>query len=242
MFALCSNVTFLDLDIYSLKHASAEHLDGLFPRAEVVQLRGMMDLSLVKSILHGLGKAPLKRLVLDTIFDYQAARSSEVTEEGKELGIDSLAKDPPSGYANMLGHLTPSLYARCSNLDTLYLSKFGQHSTNQHDAHRQYPFNTSDEEDVYREWASFIAAVKPKRLFLKQLHVGRWDADMSGHSPMNDLFRRLLLPVLEEGWDGLERLELGGVGLDDEVLLRRQLKGVEIVVDAKVERFELLGQ
>lgn len=101
------------------------------------------------------------------------------------------------------------------------------------------------EEQVYREWATFISAVKPKWLMLKHERPPPFSTPYWQSTPaitMNEMFRDLVLPVLIEGWDGLKRLDLLGVSMEpeNEARLRESLPDVSIVVDPRPYLAEIL--
>jgi len=143
--------------------------------------------------------------------------------------------------------LNSSLKLRCRHLQYLSLRKQGQ----------QFPVQTRPspvtyEDAVYHEWAAFIQAIRPPTLVLA--HGGATDSTCNGmptvasrgvrfrpglqlHGAtalMDELFRDILMPILQAGWPGLTRLTVQGVsksvlgGLSD-------LQDVQITIDETVK-------
>lgn len=233
MFSFLQNVTRVDIDGGRNSLPVLSHSASLFPKAHHIRLGGLMQWSLASAILHGEEKAPLVSLTLynliergqlrnDSPYAHRVHRRSRGPPQlpFQDIEEDWPAASPPlqvrPGCVRRL--LTASLVARCRNLDTLYLRKQGQQHVQQ-----QLPSLLTYEEDVYHEWASFIAKVQPRHLRIE--HGGStmfpWNTDNGGTpearaaledvAPMNARFRDLLAPVLSPGWDRLQTLEIHGV-------------------------------
>jgi hypothetical protein len=212
VFHLLSYVHSIDIGGTSTRYHHLPDLGPLFPRARRIRLRGSINYELAWDILHDAHKAPITSLSLHDVHlaDYPPS-----------------AADTPSRHTNM-GRLfkIPSLRQRCQYIESLSLCKLGQ----QHAIQKDSGVLLRDEE-VYQEWAKFITAVEPTNLILA--HSGLPDAPWNDHpplptchvsvggpqgpppwprlSPMSELFRDIVLPVLVKPWPCISNLELRGV-------------------------------
>lgn len=211
-FHLLSHVHSIDIGGTSTRYHHFPDMGPLFPRARKIRLRGNMDYVLAWDILHGEHKAFITSLSLHDVHleDYLA---SDV--------------DTPSGVTNMRRLFQiPSLHQRSQNIRSLFLCKLGQ----QHPVQKDTGVLLHDEE-VYREWAKFISVVEPTNLVLA--HSGLPHAPWNGRprlptclvfvgapqgpppwplvSPMNELFRDVVLPTLVKPWPRFSNLEIRGV-------------------------------
>ncbi|KAF4626443.1 hypothetical protein G7Y89_g11717 [Cudoniella acicularis] len=235
IFNLLDHVLSIDIGGTSTRYYHFPDVGPLFPRAREIRLRGNMDYKLAWDILHGEDKASIVSLSLHDLHpeDYPASE------------LDAL-----TGPANM-GRLLkiPSLQHRCQNIRSLFLCKLGRQHALQNDSGV-----LSHDEEVYHEWAQFISAVKPAKLVLA--HSGLPDAPWNGRpslptclvflgspqgplqwpplSPMDELFRDIVLPTLVKGWLGLANLEIRGVKRAVLQDLINTSKGINLRVEEEV--------
>ncbi len=138
--------------------------------------------------------------------------------------------------------LTPSLQRRCQHIRYICLRKQGQQHPDQ-----KLPGTLSHDNEIYDEWVAFIRIVQPHILVIA--HGGDIHPPWSGvktwswvHpplqlqwpeiAPMDEKFRETLLPLLREGWPGLERIATrGGNVLED----LEDMECVIVDVDERVE-------
>ncbi|KAF2444031.1 hypothetical protein P171DRAFT_485499 [Karstenula rhodostoma CBS 690.94] len=233
MFRFLQNVTKVDIDGGRTSLPVLSHSASFFPNAHHVRLGGLMQWSLASAILHGKDKAPLQSLTIYNLLECghlhdgspYAHRIHRRSRGQPELDFkdmeESWPEDSPPIQVRpgcMRRLLTAELVSRCRNLDTLYLRKQGQQHIQQ-----QLPSDLTSEDDVYHEWASFIAQVQPRHLRVEHggstLFPWKGGKDFRTYpritvehmAPMDARFRDILAPVLSPGWDGLQTLEIHGV-------------------------------
>jgi hypothetical protein len=260
MFYFLQNVTKVDIDGGRTSLPVLSHSASFFPNAHHVRLGGLMQWSLASAILHGKNKASLKSLTLYNLIERgqlrdgspYAYRVHRRSRGPPKLPLKDVNEDWPEGSSPiqvrpgcMRRLLTAELVSRCRTLDTLFLRKQGQQHSQQ-----QLPSDMTYEDDVYLEWASFIAQVQPRHLRLE--HGGstlfpwiggkEWRTDpkitVQHMAPMDARFRDLLAPALRPGWHRLQTLEIHGVC--DEVTqpivqaFRRRICTVSLTCDPTV--------
>ncbi|KAF2873617.1 hypothetical protein BDV95DRAFT_605106 [Massariosphaeria phaeospora] len=241
MFELMQNVTSVDIDA-GCSHCLPvlAHSTSLFPKATDIRLGGVMHWSIASAILHGEDKAPLKSLVLYSLIEgghfYDGSPFSHGIYRHRQNLPNTHAEDIEEDWQEgehiapiqvrpgcMRRILTPGLARRCRSLDRLLLRKQGQQHWQQ-----ELPSQITYDEDVYHEWASFIARVKPRYLRLEHggstLYPWNGGRDASCRSvipipkitkqaiaPMDEHFRDIIAPLLMEGWSRLRFLEMSGI-------------------------------
>ena len=189
---------------------------SLFPKATHLRLVGKTHYSIVTAILHG-EKAKLMSLCLNNLQDEgQLENGSPFSSRFfRETPLDMLHErwpvDERRGVVlpGPMRRILPQLEHRCSSLKKLTLRKVG------HELPQLEDFYSKGDEEVYDEWASFIRAVKPPILTVEQGRDARWwwsGSERLGRRPapisppparnmppMNERFRKRLLPSLIEG-------------------------------------------
>lgn len=220
---------------------SHEHLPRnmvLFPNARFVSLGGIMRRGFVDAILlarpqmepdeNGKGKGRAKETELAYLNTLHLHDLQEETNPpaapvasrriGMMRGVGT--GPPPSGFKvgffePMQHILTPELHDRCRNLHRISIRVYALSER-----------GTSDDE-LWAEWATFLREVKPKEVVFDCDRTPKWHGRGGGSAlrfarlretksraaVANDRrFGETLLPVLRMGWEGLERVEIRGVG------------------------------
>ncbi|KAF2112993.1 hypothetical protein BDV96DRAFT_148517 [Lophiotrema nucula] len=235
LFTLLQNVASVDIDggraAFPIMPQTGP---SLFPNAQHIRLGGMMPWSLVSAILLGKDKRPLKTLMLNNLIEagrllswapfaqrhHPRFRGPPTTHPGDVEEIWPEGSSPNQVRPGCMRRvLTAGLVARCRNLNQLVLRKQGQQHVQQ-----ELPSALTYEDEVYREWASFIAQVQPRHFRLE--HGGStlfpWNGGKefrsdpkitlpSDVSPMDERFRDIIAPILAHGWSRLQSLEIQGV-------------------------------
>jgi hypothetical protein len=255
MFALLNNATKIDIDTGrdlhdTLRKLGLDRHPSLFPAARQIRLGGKMHYAFASAVLHGPGKAQLFSLDLNNVQEggHLASGKNYYLHSNETLREDWPENSAPRevGPGCMRRLLNAAfVQSRCSHLRHLSLRKQGKQ-------HPQQPYpgdDTTHDNEVYEEWAAFIRSVRPATLFLA--HGGHTDGPYNGHpkrgvgpglklsdgqiAPMNEHFRRFLLPVLKQGWHSLTRLQIEGVSRQALEDLEYELDGVEVLINERVK-------
>lgn len=261
MFALLDRAITIDIDTGNRYPDPRPPFASLFPFAQHIRLEGKMHYALVSAILHGPDKAPLYSLTLDNVLEEGLLRAttafrfshtisngggwahndpSDITEDGPE---DSLPMQVAPGCMQRLLTLTPSLERRCQHIRLLYLRKRGQQNQRQ-----SLSGAVTHHDDFYQEWAAFIRVVQPlipviaharnihppwSRVKMRSCDALLVQLQSPEIAPMNEKFQTLL-PLLREGWPGLERIETRGMSRSELGDLE-DIEGVTVKVDELVK-------
>lgn len=257
--------THITIDTSTSTPKSIPHLPALFPSATHIHLGGKTTYAFASSILHNPIATPLHSLTLENVIEgglIQDPASNESrplarsSYDARERLINVPENWPPASLplqvrpGCMRRLLIPSLLHRCRRLRYLALHKQGHQHEDQIFPSAEYTFDR----DVYDEWAFFVCAVKPSVLIvahLKDVERPYSGAPLIGGcsvpapegvrwpeiAPMDEYMREKLVPVLREGWAGLEKLEVRGVSRSVLGELEREdgLNGVEVVIMEDVE-------
>jgi hypothetical protein len=245
VFEILSNVQTLDLNMHiDPKDFSAHQqtsLPSLFPRATSINLSGIAPPSLITAILSGTGKKYLTSLTLSTLFETPTHPSLNLNDPIPGFWLTQNNLKPP-GPGNILGHLSsPDLLARCKYITSLSLSKVGPVNTFDHTT-PDFEFLSERDRDICVEWARFIGDVRPKRVYLRNQSQPstRMNPYHVCDNPASVVFREEVWPVLSAGWNGLEKIEVKGLGIDEQDL-GEALERVDVLIDEPFEDAEVLS-
>ncbi|MCJ1292160.1 hypothetical protein MMC34_003710 [Xylographa carneopallida] len=173
--------------------------------------------------MHSVDPATLESITLDDLQDVgQYPNGLPISEDhAADLRLikESTRPDGSRGlvFPGSMRELLRPLQGRCSNLKSLYIRRCGQEG----DQHEDFPtvWSNTAEEGAYMEYASFIDSVKSslRSFHFEQGHQApsprRGTQIRQDIRPMDDRFRRFILPVILSGnWAKLQRLEIRGVG------------------------------
>ncbi|KAJ5815039.1 hypothetical protein N7474_006816 [Penicillium riverlandense] len=237
---------------------------SLFPRATAISLSGQMHYALASAILHGTDKFPLHSLTIDHLHErgltndgnnFPGVRSRDERILRLKTENRPAHEEQPSEVlpGDMTGLFTPELETRCAHLQTLTYRALDHVRLTIGDAGVEYHFDWQQRGDlVHGELAHFVRIVQPQvvRLVYSQLskeskadillryYVRRCCFTAPPPSPL----KHTLLPVLLQGWPGLQRLEISGGALwiyprgdHDESLVvsgaLEKLENVQVVIE-----------
>lgn len=231
VFSSLTNVQ--DLDLASLHCNRSERYvrqnpPRLFSSAVRIRLLGWMHYGLVTSILHSVDPSKLQHLALDNLQDEgQYADGSPMSLDDGDYLLGKIETINPDGsrgfmFPGPMRRVLEPLEGRCTALKSLLLRKAGQESIQLESCNFTGMGGWSPEADdaVYGEWATFLSSVIPTlEILVFEQAVAPKTGRRSGRDgyqtvrPMDERFRRLLLPNLLAGsWPRLQRMEIRGVG------------------------------
>lgn len=186
--------------------------------------------------------AQLRTLHLDDLQEELNPPATPLATEFRRMGTLQRVTPERLGNTSRLGPcqpiqrlLTPALHERCRNLRRLSIRVYAMSER-----------GTSDDE-LWTEWAIFIGEVKPREVVFdcdrKRKTHGRGGGSAMRFARIREArgraavandrrFGETLLPVLRGGWEGLERVEIRGVGESMAKGVRvLEVSGVEVVFD-----------
>lgn len=235
-FSQLDRVLSIDIDGGSAHCYPPKPVPPLFPAASHIRLSGQMHYGLAAAILHSLEKTPLKTLDICNLHERGHTQSGQnyqapPIQEGYNWGLaawdenaaepikedwpaGSLPKQVPPGPMRHL--LNDQLVARCTSLESLALCQVSIEMLHAYELLPPGWYYPGLE--IHEEWASFIQAVRPRHLIIQYDDVSAtirselktlWRKNTCrGNLPYHGDFDQKLLPLLKEGWPGLQRLEL----------------------------------